>query len=75
MPRRHLHRVGVYLTNYVAQDTTTEQLDMYQIMRAAGQIEALLGLAAHTKVDRPQKKRNQTMPLFSGNNPDLFDTP
>jgi len=44
-----------YLASYVAQDTTTEQLDMYQIMRAAGQVEALLGLAAHTKVDRPKK--------------------
>ena len=53
-----------YLTNYVAQDTTTERLDMYQIMRAAGQIETLLGLAAHTKVDRPPKKRNETLPLF-----------
>ena len=43
-----------YLANYVKQDTTTEQLDMYQIMRAAGQVETLLGLAAHTKVDRPK---------------------
>ena len=42
-----------YLANYVQQDTTTEQLDLYQIMRAAGQVETLLGLAAHTKLDRP----------------------
>lgn len=45
-----------YLANYVKQDTTTEQLDLYQIMRAAGQVETILGLAAHTKVDRPKKK-------------------
>lgn len=63
-----------YLTNYVAQDTTTEQLDMYQIMRAAGQIETLLGLAAHTKVDKPLKKRHETLPLFPSNSPHLFDT-
>ena len=43
-----------YLATYVKQDTTMEQLDMYQIMRAAGQVETLLGLAAHTKVDRPK---------------------
>ena len=59
------------------QDTTTEQLDLYQIMRAAGQVETILGLAAHTKVDRPKKKGNETMPLFPENTPeatDLFET-
>ena len=45
-----------YLANYVEQEATSEQLDLYQIMRAAGQIETVLGLAAHTKYDRPQKK-------------------
>lgn len=45
-----------YLTNYVLQDTTTEQLDLYQIMRATGQIEALLGLSAHTKYNPPKKQ-------------------
>lgn len=44
-----------YLTDYVQQDTTTEQLDLYQIMRATGQIEAVLGLSAHTKYN-PSKK-------------------
>ena len=43
-----------YLASYVKQDTTTEQLDLYQIMRAAGQVETVLGLAAHTKLDRPE---------------------
>ena len=33
-----------YLASYVEQDTTTEQLDLYQIMRAAGQVETILGL-------------------------------
>ena len=53
-----------YLASYVGQDTTTEQLDLYQIMRAAGQVESILGLAAHTKVDRPKKPQDGTMSLF-----------
>ena len=48
------NRSDSYLTNYVQKDTTTEQLDLYQIMRATGQIETLLGLAAQTKYSRPQ---------------------
>lgn len=44
-----------YLSAYVNADTTTDQLDLYQIMRAAGQVEALLWLTAHTKYDRPRK--------------------
>lgn len=53
-----------YLASYVGQDTTTEQLDLYQIMRAAGQVETILGLAAHTKLDRPRKKGDETLSLF-----------
>lgn len=44
-----------YLSNYVKQETTVDRLDLYQIMRAAGQIEALLKLSAHTGYDRPKK--------------------
>ncbi|WP_395007935.1 ImmA/IrrE family metallo-endopeptidase [Undibacterium sp.] len=47
-----------YLANYVNQDTTAEQLDLYQIMRAAGQVETILGLAAHVKLDRPTGKNS-----------------
>ena len=42
-----------YLFNYVKPDTTIEHIDLYQVMRAAGQVEALLGLTAHMKYDRP----------------------
>ena len=66
-----------YLASYVKQDTTIDQLDLYQIMRAAGQVETILGLAAHTKLDRPKKKGGETMSLFSENAPeptDLFAT-
>lgn len=43
-----------YLSDYVNQDTSAAHLDLYQIMRAAGQVETLLGLGAHSKYDRPQ---------------------
>ena len=43
-----------YLSKYIGQDTTTDTLDLYQIMRAAGQAETLLGLGAHTKYDKPK---------------------
>jgi len=43
-----------YLTNYVGKGTTSKQLDLYQIMRATGQIEAVLSLTAHIKYSLPQ---------------------
>jgi hypothetical protein len=46
-----------YLTHYVETTTTIDDTDVYQVMRAAGQVEALLGLAAHTKYDRPTGRR------------------
>ncbi len=42
-----------YLANYVDENTTIDQIDIYQVMRAAGQVETLLGLTANTKYDRP----------------------
>ncbi|WP_167306951.1 ImmA/IrrE family metallo-endopeptidase [Paraburkholderia hospita] len=41
-----------YLSQYVAEGVGVESLDLYQIMRAAGQVETLLGLTAHTRFDR-----------------------
>jgi IrrE N-terminal-like domain len=46
-----------YLANYVKPDTTIDRLDIYQVMRAAGQVETLLGLAAHMKYDKPAVAR------------------
>ncbi|MDM0051406.1 ImmA/IrrE family metallo-endopeptidase [Variovorax sp. J22R115] len=45
-----------YLAGYVQEDTTVENLDLYQIMRAGGQVETLLGLAARARFDRPSKQ-------------------
>jgi hypothetical protein len=42
-----------YLTNFVDKNTTVEQLDLYQVMRAAGQVETILGMIYHTKYDKP----------------------
>jgi antirestriction protein ArdC len=42
-----------YLANYVNQNNTVEQIDIYQVMRAAGQVETLLGLTTCTKFKRP----------------------
>lgn len=45
-----------YLKNHVKPDTNVDHLDLYQIMRATGQVESLLGLTAHTKYDIPKLK-------------------
>jgi hypothetical protein len=42
-----------YLSTYVKPNTTIDHLDIYQVMRAAGQVETLLGLGAHMKYDQP----------------------
>ena len=42
-----------YLSRFVDQNTTVDGVDLYRVMRAAGQVETLLDLAAHTKFDRP----------------------
>lgn len=44
-----------YLTTYVTETTTIDYLDLYQVMRAAGQVETILGLAARTKYDKPKR--------------------
>lgn len=42
-----------YLKDYIRETTTIDQIDVYQVMRAAGQVEALVGLAEHTKFAKP----------------------
>ncbi|WP_431285580.1 ImmA/IrrE family metallo-endopeptidase [Humitalea sp. 24SJ18S-53] len=48
---------AVYLSNFVEKNTSTGALDLYQVMRAAGHVEALLELTAHTRYDRPPIRR------------------
>jgi hypothetical protein len=42
-----------YLAEFVKANTSIETLDLYQVMRAAGQIETLLGLTSHTRYAPP----------------------
>ncbi len=39
-----------YLSGYVDKDDNIEQFDLYQIMRATGQVETILGLTYHTNM-------------------------
>ena len=41
-----------YLKNYVDNNTKIDNLDIYNIMRAAGQIESMLGLTTNTRFDK-----------------------
>jgi hypothetical protein len=43
-------RSEAYLAAYVQQHTTIDQLDLYQVMRAAGAVERMLGLNPHIHV-------------------------
>lgn len=45
-------RSETYLAHYVAQWTTIDAIDVYQVMRASGQVESLLELTAPTKFSR-----------------------
>ena len=41
-------KAETYMANFVKVNTTTDSIDLYQIMRAAGQVEAILELTSHT---------------------------
>ena len=49
-----------YLANYVRDNLTVNDIDVFQVMRAAGQVEALLGLAEHSKFEKPEAGRRIT---------------
>ncbi len=52
-----------YLSNFVNENTTDNQMDVFQVLRAAGQVETLLELAAPTQFDRsarPDRDRTAT---------------
>jgi hypothetical protein len=41
-----------YLANYVSRHTTVDSMDLYTVMRAAGQVEAMMGVGAQTRLDQ-----------------------
>ncbi len=57
-----------YLASFVENETHLENLDVYQVMRAANQVETLLGLNQHTKFpsksDRIVKTQGDQQLLF-----------
>ncbi len=56
-------RSQTYLAEYVTRNTSIESLDVYQVMRAAGQIEALLRLTSHTRYEPPEPGKRRTPAL------------
>ena len=53
-----------YLAAYVDENTTVDAIDIYHVMRAAGQIESALGLAAHERGRAKKTKRKSGWPIF-----------
>ena len=53
------HRNGIkpksqtYLSSFVDSDTAIDDVDVYQVMRAAGQVETTLDLAPRSRFERP----------------------
>lgn len=47
-----------YLKDHIRPDTTVEKLDIYMLLKAAGQIETALSIAAHTPFE--PKHSNET---------------
>lgn len=47
----------IYLADYVNKHTNVDNPDIYQIVRAVGQLETLLKLTAHTRYELPKSKR------------------
>jgi hypothetical protein len=48
-----------YLANHVEQTTTVKDIELYQVLRAAGRVEELLGLTIKASFDRPPKLRSR----------------
>lgn len=57
------HRNGIqpksqtYLSSFVDSETTLENIDVYQVMRADGQVETALKLASHSRFEQPESTR------------------
>ena len=43
-----------YLSRFVTEHETIDSIDIYQVMRAAGQVEQVLGLSGQTRVEMPR---------------------
>ena len=45
-----------YLSEFVQSKTPVDSIDVHLIMRAAGLVETLLGIQAHSRFDQPEKR-------------------
>ncbi len=45
-----------YLSEFVQSSGAVPAIDVHQVMRAAGQVETLLGIEAHSRFDQPEKR-------------------
>lgn len=45
-----------YLSSFVNSDTSIDEVDIYQVMRAAGRVEEVLGLAARSRFTPPKSE-------------------
>jgi hypothetical protein len=52
-------RSQTYLAGFVENATTIDDLDVYQVMRASGQVETLLGLISHTRFEPSRLRRSR----------------
>ena len=48
-------KAAKYLSNFITREFQTDNLDLHQIMKAAGKIEHALNLIEHTQFERPRK--------------------
>jgi hypothetical protein len=48
-----------YLAGYLQPDVTVDDLNLYAILKAAGQVEVSLGLAAHTNFGPPNRRQHR----------------
>ncbi len=51
-----------YLTDHVRADTTVDKLDIYQLLKSAGQVETTLGIAAETLFEPKTKRKAKQTP-------------
>lgn len=52
-----------YLSNFAQTQSAVNRADVYQVMRVAGQVEALLGLSSIQKLPSRSQSGNQVLDL------------
>lgn len=58
-------RSKTYLANFVKEDTTLNDMDVYQVMRAAGRVEDFMGIAARHSFDLRRRGGQEELDEFA----------